>query len=57
LLLNALDDPFLPDACYPEIQTGFVRVFYTRFGGHVGFANDLRLQNFFHEEIALRLTI
>ena len=36
LLVNALDDPFLGDACYPE-RAGAVRVLAPRHGGHVGF--------------------
>ena len=36
LLVNALDDPFLGDACYPE-SVGCVRVLMPEHGGHVGF--------------------
>ncbi len=40
LMINALDDPFLPDACYPykEIKTNSRITFLTpKHGGHVGF--------------------
>lgn len=40
LLINALDDPFLPDACYPyeEVATNpQVELCTPRYGGHVGF--------------------
>jgi len=40
LILNALDDPFLPDACYPRElarSSDTISLEIPRFGGHVGF--------------------
>ncbi len=40
LLLNALDDPFLPDACYPYDtikDNKHITMHTPRYGGHVGF--------------------
>jgi len=42
LLINALDDPFLPTACYPHAtveKNKLVEFLTPRHGGHVGFAS------------------
>lgn len=38
LVLNALNDPFLSEDCYPQSPNEFVRSEYPKRGGHVGFA-------------------
>lgn len=54
LLLNALDDPFLGEGCYPTEAAEVHERFYllsTRHGGHVGFPAQWRLRApFWHEE-------
>lgn len=47
LIINAQDDPFLPEACYPHQQAKSnpnVRLEAPRYGGHVGFATNHRLK-------------
>jgi hypothetical protein len=42
LIVNALDDPFLPEACYPVDEardSAFVHLETPRFGGHVAFVS------------------
>ncbi len=58
LIINALDDPFLPPACFPyeEVKnSSYLSMLTPKFGGHVGFANCLRLARpAWHEETALQ---
>ena len=45
LLLNALDDPILSNACYPnasDINNSHVQLLYPKHGGHIGFNRDKR---------------
>jgi predicted alpha/beta-fold hydrolase len=40
LIINALDDPFLPEECYPEsivAQNPYCSLEIPKYGGHVGF--------------------
>lgn len=40
LIINALDDPFLPEACYPYTEVNnnnFIEMLTPKYGGHVGF--------------------
>ncbi|MGF1532702.1 MAG: YheT family hydrolase [Bernardetiaceae bacterium] len=54
LLINALDDPFLGQNCYPEVLNPAVTTLYPPHGGHVGFADDWRLRApFWHERQVL----
>lgn len=57
LLMNAIDDPFLPDSCYPHDlaeKHAYVTFETPQFGGHVGFAPSLNLnQTFWHETKAV----
>ena len=42
LILNAKDDPFLSDSCYPDAaakRSDFLQLLTTKYGGHIGFAN------------------
>ncbi|MBL7685288.1 MAG: alpha/beta fold hydrolase [Deltaproteobacteria bacterium] len=60
LLVNAKDDPFLPNKCYPfEIadQHEFFHLEVPSFGGHVGFMQDLRHKQYWSEERALKFMI
>lgn len=55
LIVNAQDDPFLIDACYPVErvrQNPFVQMEMPRHGGHVGFM--LHGNNYWSEQRALR---
>ncbi len=57
LLINALDDSFLSPACYPRALArthSFLRLEAPRFGGHVGFAEDVRFRYFWTERQALQ---
>lgn len=55
LLINAEDDPFLPEICYPRREARESASFFLatpRYGGHVGFAT---LANaYWHESLATR---
>ncbi len=45
LLINALDDPFLSNGCYPRTAGDKSKSFYyleTKYGGHVSYATDFR---------------
>ncbi len=56
LLVNAADDPFLPDACYPIAEAeASVHVFLEvpRYGGHVGFAAFNANGHFWSEQRAV----
>lgn len=54
LLINALDDPFLGEGCYPyreAKESPFFHFIPSRYGGHVGFADRFKLPlTFWHEE-------
>lgn len=54
LILNALNDPFLPHPCYPYAESEAnpnVSLETPKYGGHVGFATDLRMRApFWHEQ-------
>lgn len=41
LIVNALDDPFLGEACYPNTQSinPIIQLKFPKYGGHVGFIN------------------
>ena len=53
LLINALDDPFLPDSCYPfkEAEESEYLYFETpKWGGHVGFSTGISFKGqYWHE--------
>ena len=65
LLINARDDPFLPESALPEgvvAQSRFLRAEFTKAGGHVGFLSgnwpgrpvpwaQVRAVNFFQEQL------
>ncbi len=56
LLVNAQDDPFLPDACYPtkEAQASqHVTLEMPRYGGHVGFMSSKGGATYWSEERAV----
>jgi predicted alpha/beta-fold hydrolase len=54
LIINALNDSFLSESCYPysEVQKNdSVTLITPKYGGHVGFASDFRMkQVFWHEK-------
>lgn len=53
LLINAQNDSFLNSACYPP-SSGKLKVLHPRFGGHVGFALNHRMnRQFWHEVRAI----
>lgn len=52
LILNALDDPFLPDECYPIEQASInsnITLETPRYGGHVGFMPEKQSLPYFSE--------
>ncbi|GAK60762.1 alpha/beta hydrolase fold [Candidatus Vecturithrix granuli] len=52
LLINALDDPFLPEACYPVAEAKQNPHFFLEMpslGGHVGFVTQNSRQEYWHE--------
>ncbi len=52
LLINALDDPFLADECYPyDIAKNHLRFYFlpSKFGGHLGFTT-FGVQNYWYEQ-------
>ena len=56
LIVNAQNDPFLSEACYPQQllkNHPFVRFEYPGFGGHVGFAQFTKNGLYWSEERAL----
>lgn len=57
LLINALDDPFLPSKCYPYDEAKSNQNFWfetPQYGGHVGFVNRWRLnKTLWHEQRVL----
>ncbi|HCR36953.1 MAG TPA: alpha/beta hydrolase, partial [Opitutae bacterium] len=56
LLINALDDPFLSEDCYPEVEAKKSRYLYLEMpasGGHVGFVTLGKQQGYWHEQRSL----
>jgi predicted alpha/beta-fold hydrolase len=56
LILNALDDPFLPEACFPVEQArknAFLQLEMPRYGGHIGFMPESRNGIYYSEQRAL----
>jgi len=60
LMISALDDPFLPEACYPEDEarrSSNLRLDLPKYGGHVGFCgrdrywSELRAVDFLKAQI------
>jgi len=52
LIINALDDPFLPAECYPEAivaKNPYCRLEMPRYGGHVGFV-EWRQKHYWEEK-------
>ncbi|MFD2567766.1 YheT family hydrolase [Pseudotenacibaculum haliotis] len=48
LLITSLDDPFLPEECYPYKEaesSDFFHLLVTKYGGHVGFISGFRQQD------------
>jgi predicted alpha/beta-fold hydrolase len=48
LLITSLDDPFLPEECYPYEEANnsdFFHLIATKYGGHVGFVSAFRQQD------------
>lgn len=52
LIINAKDDPFLSELCYPAISNKHISTLYPKHGGHLGFA-ETYLQNgtYWHEQM------
>lgn len=56
IILNALDDPFLSDACYPHTKAEAnpnIQLYTPKYGGHIGFAERLDLTSFWHERMVV----
>ncbi len=56
LIVNAVDDPFLADGCYPAAQaeaSPYVHLEMPRFGGHVGFVSFHMDQSYWSETRAI----
>lgn len=53
LILNALDDPFLPEECYPIEQAeenSFIQLEIPKYGGHIGFMPIARHHPYYSEQ-------
>ena len=53
LLVNARNDTFLSDSCYPSIDKqskSSITCLYPHYGGHVGFAQDMWMKGIFWHE-------
>ncbi|WP_266204358.1 YheT family hydrolase [Pontibacter kalidii] len=60
LLVNAKNDPFLSQECYPVQEAEANPYFYLEMpeeGGHVGFAENFRKNRYYSEERALRFIL
>ncbi len=60
LLVNAKNDPFLGRPCYPVLEAKRNPNFYLEIpdeGGHVGFTEDFRKDNYYSEARALRFIL
>lgn len=56
LILNALDDPFLPPECFPIEQAkknSYLHLEMPRYGGHIGFMPELKDDLYYSEQRAL----
>ena len=53
MILSALDDPFLPDECYPieyARQNSHIHLEIPKYGGHIGFMPETRHGPFYSEQ-------
>lgn len=61
LIINALNDSFLSESCYPvkeASQNDLVTLQTPKYGGHVGFAQDFRMTlAFWHEKQVLKFIL
>ncbi|WP_439881676.1 YheT family hydrolase [Pontibacter sp. MBLB2868] len=60
LLVNAKNDPFLGKMCYPVLEAKQNPYFYLEMpddGGHVGFTEDFRKDNYYSEARAVRFLL
>jgi len=56
LIINAKDDPFLPDACYPYSEANNNPLIYfevPEYGGHVGFMTNSHFKNHLWHEMRI----
>jgi len=51
LLLQAYNDPFLPQSCFPEPKNELIDKCYTQKGGHVGFLQCRKERTFAEEQV------
>jgi predicted alpha/beta-fold hydrolase len=50
LIINALNDPFLSEKCYPRnINNKYITYDYPKYGGHLGFKMKNSLDAYYHE--------
>lgn len=54
LIVNALNDPFLSDDCFPQVANSNIRCLYPVHGGHVGFTLFNKKNLYWSEMMALR---
>lgn len=50
LVINAKDDPFLGDKCFPKVDRLGINTLYPNFGGHVGFVQKNAQGSYWHED-------
>lgn len=50
LIINAKDDPFLGDKCFPKLDQLGITTLYPDFGGHVGFFQNNSEGSYWHED-------
>lgn len=52
LIINAKDDPFLSELCFPSISNTYISTLYPNHGGHLGFADTyLNHGAYWHEQM------
>ena len=55
LIINALNDPFLSDKCYPRnINKKYITYNYPKYGGHLGFKMKNKFGTYYHEINSLK---
>ena len=54
IIINALNDPFLPESCYPRVECEAnknLELLAPKYGGHVGFVKEIDGLNYYQAKI------